>query len=136
MSPQRHMKGYIHNIEEATIANTDFRRVVYTGAHSQLVLMNLRPGEEIGSEVHADVDQFFRFEKGEGKVFIDGAEHAVRDGSAVIIPAGAEHNVSNTSTTDDLKLYTIYSPAEHKDGTIHPTKAEAVEEHFDGITTE
>ncbi len=130
------MKGYIHNIEEATITNIDFRRVVYTGKHSQLVLMSLAPGEDIGSEVHEDVDQFFRFEKGEGKVVIDGAEHEVHDGSAVVIPAGAQHNVINTSGTDDLKLYTIYSPAEHKDGTVHPTKTDAVEEHFDGVTTE
>ncbi len=130
------MKGYIHNIEEETITNTDFRHVVYTGKHSQLVLMNLKPGEDIGSEVHENIDQFFRFEKGEGKVMIDGVDHEVRDGSAVVIPAGAQHNVVNTSTTDDLKLYTIYSPAEHKDGTVHPTKTEAVEEHFDGVTTE
>ncbi|GMU74320.1 MAG: hypothetical protein AMXMBFR44_5170 [Candidatus Campbellbacteria bacterium] len=130
------MKGYIENIEAATIANTDFRRVVYTGKHSQLVLMRLRPGEEIGSEVHEGVDQFFRFEKGEGKVVIDGAEHAVRDGSAAVVPAGAQHNVVNTSATEDLHLYTIYSPAEHKDKTVHATKAEAVEEHFDGVTTE
>lgn len=130
------MKGYTDNIEEATIANTDFRRVVYTGKHSQLVLMSLTPGEDIGSEVHEGVDQFFRFEKGEGKVVIDGAEHDVHDGSAVVIPAGAQHNVVNTSATDDLKLYTIYSPAEHKDGTVHSTKADAVEEHFDGVTTE
>lgn len=129
-------KGYVDNIEHETLQNGDFRRVVYTGAHSQLVLMNLKPGEDIGSEVHEGIDQFFRFEKGEGKVMIDGTEHAVRDGSAVIIPAGAQHNVVNTSTTDDLKLYTIYSPAEHKDGTVHPTKGSAVEEHFDGITTE
>lgn len=130
------MKGYIHNIEEETITNTGFRRVVYTGKHSQLVLMSLKPGEDIGSEVHEGVDQFFRFEKGEGKVVIDGAAHEVRDGSAVVIPAGAQHNIVNTSATDDLKLYTIYSPAEHKDGTVHLAKADAVEEHFDGVTTE
>ncbi len=129
-------KGFVQNIEEVTLTNSDFRRVLYTGKYSQLVLMNLRPGEEIGSEVHHDVDQFFRFEKGEGKVVIDGAEHLVSDGVAVIVPAGAEHNVVNTSTTDDLKLYTIYSPAEHKDGTIAATKADVVEEHFDGTTTE
>lgn len=131
-----HMKGFVHNIEEATMANNDFRRVLYTGKHSQLVLMNLKPGEEIGSEVHGDTDQFFRFEKGQGKVVIDGVEHSVSDGSAVIVPAGAQHNVVNTSADENLKLYSIYSPAEHKDGTVHPTKADAVEEHFDGVTTE
>ncbi len=129
-------KGYVENIEEATIANADFRRVVYTGAFSQLVLMNLRPGEEIGSEVHDTHDQFFRIDSGEGTVVIDGVEHAITDGSAVVVPAGAQHNVINTSASQDLKLYTIYSPAEHKDGTVHATKADAAEEHFDGVTTE
>lgn len=130
------MKGYIQHIEEETTKNSDFRRVVYTGKYSQLVLMNLRPGEEIGAEVHQDVDQFFRFEAGSGLVVIDGVEHVVGDGFGVVVPAGAEHNVINTSTTEDLKLYTIYSPAEHKDGTIAATKADVVEEHFDGTTTE
>jgi mannose-6-phosphate isomerase-like protein (cupin superfamily) len=130
------MKGYVQNIEEVTIANSDFRRVLYTGKHSQLVLMSLRPHEDIGMEVHEDVDQFFRIEKGEGTVVIDGAEHTVRDGSAVIVPAGAQHNVINTSDANDLKLYTIYSPAEHKDGVVVVAKADAVEEHFDGVTTE
>lgn len=133
---KKYMKGYIQNIEEATIANTDFRRVVYTGKYNQLVLMSLRPNEEIGLETHTDVDQFFRFEKGEGKVVIDGGEHVVRDGSAVIVPAGASHNVINTSEIEDLKLYTIYSPPEHKDGTVVAMKSDAVEEHFDGVTTE
>ncbi|MFA5991175.1 MAG: cupin domain-containing protein [Candidatus Doudnabacteria bacterium] len=130
------MTGYIANLEEITISNTDFRRVLYTGKHSQLVLMSLRAGEEIGAEVHT-LDQFFRFEKGMGKVVIDGVEHLVKDGSGVIVPAGANHNVINTGDTD-LKLYTIYSPAEHKDGTIRATKQEAIdnEEHFDGVTTE
>lgn len=130
------MTGYIANLEEITISNTDFRRVLYTGKHSQLVLMSLKPNEEIGAEVHT-LDQFFRFEKGTGKVVIDGAEHLVKDGSGVIVPAGANHNVINTGDAD-LKLYTIYSPAEHKDGTIRATKQEAInnEEHFDGVTTE
>lgn len=131
-------KGFAADIETDTVKNTDFRRVLYTGKYSQLVLMCLKAGEEIGSEVHDDIDQFFRFEEGEGKVVIDGAEHAVKDGSAVIVPAGAEHNVINTSKTADLKLYTIYSPPEHQDKTIHTTKAEAeaAHEHFDGKTTE
>jgi len=132
------LKGYVANIERETIKNTDFRRVLYTGKHSQLVLMSLKPGEEIGEETHSDVDQFFRFEKGEGKVIIDGVEHSVKDGSAVIVPAGARHNVINTSKRADLKLYTIYSPPEHRDGVVHHTKKEAMssEEHFDGKTTE
>jgi len=131
-------KGFAADIEKDTIENTDFRRVLYTGKYSQLVLMSLKPGEEIGSEVHDDIDQFFRFEEGEGKVVIDGVEHAVKDGSAVIVPAGAEHNVINTSETADLRIYTIYSPPEHQDKTIHTTKAEAEasHEHFDGNTTE
>jgi len=131
-------KGFAADIEKDTVENTDFRRVLYTGKYSQLVLMSLKPGEEIGSEVHDDIDQFFRFEQGEGKVVIDGVEHAVKDGSAVIVPAGAEHNVINTSQTADLRIYTIYSPPEHQDKTIHTTKAEAEasHEHFDGKTTE
>ncbi len=131
------MNGYIANLEDITLSNTDFRRVLYTGKHSQLVLMSLRPGEEIGEEVHT-LDQFFRFEKGVGKVVIDDVESEVKDGSGVIVPAGAKHNVINTSADADLKLYTIYSPAEHKDGTVRSTKAEALanEEHFDGVTTE
>ena len=132
------MKGYEANIEELTLANSDFRRVLYTGKYSQLVLMSLEPGEEIGSEVHADVDQFFRFEKGTGKVVIDGLDRAVADGDAAIVPAGAEHNVVNTSSLEPLKLYTIYSPPEHRDGVVRATKedAEKDEEHFDGVTTE
>ena len=131
------MNGFVNNLEQATLDNSDFRRVLYTGKHSQLVLMNLKPGEEIGEEIHT-LDQFFRFEKGTGKVIIDDVEHEVKDGSAVIVPAGAKHNVINTSTSDDLKLYTIYSPPEHKDGTVRATKAEALaeEEHFDGKTSE
>lgn len=129
------MKGFIQNIEEETLSNSDYRRVLYTSKHSQLVLMVLRHGEEIGEEIHEDNDQFFRFESGEGKVIIDGLEHEVSDGFAVLIPAGAKHNVMNTGA-EDLKLYTIYSPAHHKDGTIHHTKADQVEEEFDGVTSE
>lgn len=128
------MKGYITNIEEATLENEDYRRVLYTGKNSQLVLMNLAVGEEIGEETH-HLDQFLRFEAGEGKVILDGVEHAVSDGSAVVIPQGTRHNVLNTGSTH-LKLYSIYSPAEHKDGTVHKTKADEKEEHFDGVTTE
>jgi mannose-6-phosphate isomerase-like protein (cupin superfamily) len=132
------MKGYVTAIEKETRKNTDFRRVLYTGKHSQLVLMSLEPGEEIGEETHQDVDQFFRFEKGEGKVIIDSVEHLVKDGHAVIVPAGARHNVVNTSKRAKLKLYTIYSPPEHQDGVVRHTKKEAMasEEHFDGRTTE
>ncbi|MDP2789532.1 MAG: cupin domain-containing protein [bacterium] len=132
------MQGFNQNIEQATLDNTYFRKVLYTAKHSQLVLMALQPGEEIGMEVHADNDQFFRFEAGQGKVLIDGNEHVVQDGSAVIVPAGAQHNVINTSVTESLKLYTLYSPAHHKDGIVRTTKAEAVanEADFDGQTTE
>ncbi len=132
------MKGYVINIEEETEKNADFRRVLYTGKHSQLVLMSIKPGEEIGEETHEDVDQFFRFEGGEGKVTIDGVEHRVKDGDAVIVPASARHNVMNTSKRANLKLYTIYSPPEHQDGVVHHTKEEAMasKEHFDGRTTE
>jgi len=132
------MKGYVTGLESAARENSDFRRVLYTGKNSQLVLMCLSPGEEIGMEVHETHDQFFRFEEGEGKVIIDGKEHPVRDGSGVIVPAGAQHNVINTSKTAKLKLYTIYSPPEHMDKVIRHTKkeAEASEEHFDGKTTE
>ena len=132
------MKGFKSNIEKETLANNNFRHVLYTGKHSQLVLMNLKPGEEIGEEVHKTIDQFFRFEKGEGVVSIDGVKHKVADGDAVIVPAGAKHNVTNTSKTAELKLYTIYSPPEHIDGTVRKTKAEAIAkpEEFDGKTTE
>ena len=132
------MKGFVTSIEKETGKNTDFRHVLYTGKYSQLVLMSLRPGEEIGMETHSDVDQFFRFEAGEGKVIIDGAEHRVTDGDAVIVPAGARHNVVNTSKRSALKLYTIYSPPEHQDKVVRHTKSEAMasEEHFDGRTTE
>jgi mannose-6-phosphate isomerase-like protein (cupin superfamily) len=131
-------KGFVADIERETVQNSDFRRVLYTGKFSQLVLMSLKPGEEIGEETHDDVDQFFRFEAGEGKVVIDDVEHAVKDGSAVIVPSGAKHNVMNTSKTADLRLYTIYSPPEHQDKVVRKTRAEAMaqEEHFDGKTTE
>jgi len=132
------MKGFKSNIEKDTLGNNNFRRVLYTGKNSQLVLMNLRPNEEIGEEVHETIDQFFRFEKGEGIVSINGAKQKVTDGDAVIVPAGASHNVMNTSKTADLKFYTIYSPPEHQDGTVRKTKADALAkpEEFDGKTTE
>lgn len=131
------MKGYVANIEEASLENDDFRQVLYTAPFSQLVLMSLAPGEEIGEEVH-EGDQFIRCDEGEGLAFIDGAEHAITDGFAVLVPAGARHNIRNTSTSDAMKLYTLYAPPHHKDGTIHATKAiaEASEEEFDGVTTE
>jgi len=132
------MKGFNANIEKETLANDNFRKVLYTSKHSQLVLMSLKPGEEIGMEVHNENDQFFRFEQGQGKVIIDGNEYEVSDGSAVVVPSGAQHNVVNISDSDDLKLYTIYSPAHHKDGIVRATKAEAEanEAEFDGQTTE
>ncbi|MCC7160214.1 cupin domain-containing protein [Candidatus Nomurabacteria bacterium] len=132
------MKGYYANIEKDTLENTNFRKVLYTGKNSQLVLMSLKPKEDIGMEVHPDNDQFFRFEKGMGKVFIDGNEYEVSDGSVIIVPAGAEHNVVNVSEAEDLKLYTIYSPAHHLDGVVRATKEEAEKDSpdFDGKTTE
>lgn len=132
------MKGFHTDIEKATLDNNNFRQVLYTGKHSQLVLMSLKPGEEIGTEIHADNDQFFRFEQGQGKCVIDGNEYEVADGTAIVVPAGAEHNIINTSETEDLKMYTIYSPAHHKDKIVRLTKAEAEanEADFDGITTE
>jgi len=132
------MKGFHANIEKITLENENFREVLYTEKHSQLVLMSLKPNEEIGMEVHPDNDQFFRFEKGQGKCIIDGNVYPVQDGSAIIIPAGSNHNIINTSSTDPLKMYTIYSPAHHKDRTIHQTKAiaESSKEEFDGVTTE
>lgn len=132
------MKGFTIDIEKSAFENTNFRKVLYTSKHSQLVLMSLAPNEEIGMEVHPDNDQFFRFESGSGKVFIDGNEYEVEDGSAVVVPAGAEHNVINTSGAEDLKLYTIYSPAHHKDGVVRATKKEAELDspEFDGKTAE
>jgi len=132
------MKGFRANIENETLENENFRKVLYTSKHSQLVLMSLRPGEEIGMEVHPDNDQFFRFEKGQGRAEIDGNEYELKDGVAVVVPAGARHNIINTSDSEDLKLYTIYSPAHHKDGVVRATKEEAEDDspEFDGITTE
>jgi mannose-6-phosphate isomerase-like protein (cupin superfamily) len=130
--------GFIADIEKETKKNTDFRRVLYTGEKSQFVLMCLQPMEDIGMETHNDIDQFFRFEEGHGTVVINGKEHAVKDGSGVIVPCGSKHNVLNTSKTDVLKLYTIYSPPNHLDKVVRKTKQDALakEEHFDGKTTE
>lgn len=133
------MNGFNIDLEKETLTNDDFRRVLYTGKNSQLVLMSLKPGEEIGSEVHDDIDQFFRFEDGQGKVVIDGREIEVIDGSGIVVPAGAEHNVINTSEASLLKLYTVYSPPEHKNNTVHKTKEEAeadTDHHFDGVVSE
>lgn len=130
------MNGFTANIEQATLENTDFRRVLYTGKHSQLVVMSIPPGEEIGEEVH-ELDQFIRIEGGQASVVVDGAAHKLAADDAIIIPHGTRHNVINTKS-EDLKLYSIYSPPEHKDGTVHTTKQDAREheEHFDGKTTE
>jgi mannose-6-phosphate isomerase-like protein (cupin superfamily) len=121
------MTGYHTDIEKKSIENNYFREVLFTGPHSQLVVMALKPGEDIGQETHPDADQFIRVEAGEGKAVLDGQEYALADGSALVIPAGAEYNVINTSSTEALKLYTVYTPPEHPDGTIHKTKAEAEE---------
>ncbi|MFA5967118.1 MAG: cupin domain-containing protein [Patescibacteria group bacterium] len=131
------MKGYVADIGQETKTNTNFRKVLYTGHHSQLVLMSLKPGEDIGAEVHPNVDQFFRFEQGTGQIVIDASVHEIKAEFAAIVPAGAEHNVINTGT-EDLRLYTIYSPAEHQDGIARVTKADAIAqpEEFDGKTTE
>ena len=129
------MKGFIDDIEKLTEENDNFREVLYTGKHMQLVLMTLQPGEDIGLEVHEGHDQFFRFEEGEGEVVIDGVTTPIEDDDAVIVPAGAEHNVVNTGD-EPLRFYTIYSPPEHRDGVLHATKADETEEHFDGKTTE
>jgi mannose-6-phosphate isomerase-like protein (cupin superfamily) len=131
------MNGFVTNIEEDTLENEDFRRVLYTAKNTQLVLMSLRGNEEIGEETH-QLDQFIRVEAGQGLAVLDGVAHRLSDGSAIVIPAGTRHNVINVSDTDELKLYTLYSPPEHRDGTVHKTKSEAIEheEHFDGKTTE
>jgi mannose-6-phosphate isomerase-like protein (cupin superfamily) len=131
------MKGFVDDIEKLTTENEDFRRVLYTGKNIQLVLMSLKPGEEIGAEVHSDRDQFFRVETGEGEVRIDGNSSRIKDDDAIIVPAGARHNIVNTGN-QPLRLYTLYAPPEHRDGTVHRTKAvaDASEEHFDGKTTE
>ncbi len=131
------MKGYVGNIEKETEGNENFRRVLYTAKHSQLVVMALKPGEEIGEEVH-DLDQFIRIEKGSGVAILDGVEHNVEADYAIVVPEGTRHNVVNTSN-EPMKLYTVYSPPEHKDKTVHPEKADAMKDegdHFDGKTTE
>ncbi len=120
------MTGFVGNIEQQTLANTNFRQVLFTGIHSQLVLMKLIPNEDIGMEVHPNVDQFFRIESGEGKVVMNGKESIVSDGFAFVVPAGTQHNVVNTSSEKELKLYTIYSPPNHPDGTVHATKQDAM----------
>ncbi len=132
------MKGYKSNIESDTLENTNFRKVLYSGKHLQLVLMTLKVGEEIGEEIHHENDQFFRFESGTGKCFIDGNEYSVKDGDALIVPAGAKHNVINADTKKEFKMYSIYAPPHHKDGILRATKAEAEAngEDFDGVTTE
>jgi mannose-6-phosphate isomerase-like protein (cupin superfamily) len=131
-------KGFAAQIEQDTIKNSAFRKVVYTGEHMQLVLMSLNPNQDIGMEVHPTNDQFFRIEKGMGKCIINGNEYPLEDGVAIVVPAGAEHNIINTSDVDELKLYTIYAPAHHKADIVRITKEEAVsrEEEFDGKTTE
>lgn len=128
------MNGYITDIEKETIENDNYRQVLYTGNYSQLVLMSIEPGDEIGAEVHG-LDQFIRLEKGSGKAVLDGEKHDLKADHAVVIPAGTEHNVVNTGE-ETMKLYSIYSPPEHKEGTIHENKADEREEHFDGETTE
>ncbi|MGE5413664.1 MAG: cupin domain-containing protein [Syntrophomonadaceae bacterium] len=131
------MRGFVNDIEDLTEHNGDFRRVLYTGKNLQLVLMSIAPGEDIGEEIHPDRDQFFRVEKGKGEVTIDGRKTRIESDSAILVPAGAKHNVKNTGDKP-LKLYTLYGPPEHKDGTVHATKAEALAamEHFAGKTTE
>lgn len=123
------MVGYVTNIEKDTLENEDYRRVLFTGKNTQLVLMTLAPGDEIGSEVHEEHDQFIRVEAGSGVVRLDDEEHALEDGAAVVIPAGTRHNVINTSSAEKLRLYTLYSPPEHPDGTVHRTKADDPEDH-------
>ena len=132
------MKGFKTDIENDTLGNNNFRKVLYSGSHLQLVLMSLNAGEEIGEEVHHDNDQFFRFESGNGKCIIDGNNYTVTNGDVIIIPAGAKHNIINTDSNAELKMYTIYAPPHHKDGIVRATKkdAENNEEEFDGKTTE
>ncbi len=129
------MKGFVEDIEKLTEENNDFRRVLYTANHLQLVLMALKPGEDIGEEVHDDRDQFFRIETGSGEIVIDGAVSPVRSAMAIVVPAGARHNLRNIGT-EPLRLYTLYAPPEHRHGTVHRTKADVTEEHFDGKTSE
>ncbi|MCL4435899.1 MAG: cupin domain-containing protein [Thaumarchaeota archaeon] len=131
------MKGYVVNIGKTTEENKNFRKVLYTAKNSQLVVMSLKPSEDIGEEVH-HLDQFLRIEQGTGKAVLNGVEHKIAAEWAVLVPAGTKHNIINTSKTEEMKLYTLYSPPNHEDGTVHVTKAdaEASEEHFDGKTTE
>ncbi len=132
------MKGYKENIEKLTVENTNFRKVLYTGKNLQLVLMSLKPGEDIGMEIHPDNDQFFRIDAGMGKAVIDGNEYELTDGDAVVVPAGAEHDIINVSADEDLKIYTIYGPSHHHDQIVRATKEDAManEADFDGVTTE
>ncbi len=127
------MTGFVGNIDELTLANTNFRQVIYTGQHAQLVLMSLNPNEDIGVEIHATTDQFLRIEKGEGKVIMNGEETPIKAGSAIVVPAGTEHNIINTSTENPLKIYTVYAPSHHKDGTVHKTKVDAVNDQEDHL---
>jgi mannose-6-phosphate isomerase-like protein (cupin superfamily) len=121
------MKGFVDNIEKLTLNNINFRKVLFTGKYCQLVVMSLKPGEEIGMEVHSDVDQFFRVDSGTGKVVMGTVEKRLKDGFAIVVPAGTKHNIINTSKTEDLKLYTVYSPPNHPKGTVHKTYEEAEE---------
>lgn len=130
------MKGYVANIEKLSLQNENFRKVLYTAKNCQLVVMSLKPGEDIGEEIH-QLDQFFRCEKGQGKAVLNDVPHEISDGFAVVVPAGTKHNIINTSKNEPLKLYTVYSPPNHRDGVVHKTKADAEkdEEHFDGVTS-
>jgi mannose-6-phosphate isomerase-like protein (cupin superfamily) len=125
--------GFLGDIDELTIQNTDYRRVLFTSEHNQLVVMSLKPGDDIGKEVH-DVDQFFRFEAGKGKIIMDDFSSEVSDGDSIIVPSGVKHNIMNISKTEDLKLYSVYSPPNHRKDVVHKTKADAIEEPFDGKT--
>ncbi len=127
------MTGFVNDIDKLTTENTNFRQVLYTGQHAQLVLMSLQPSEDIGLEVHETTDQFIRIEQGEAKVVMNGEEQVIREGSAIVVPAGTNHNVINTSSTEHLKLYTVYSPPHHKDQTIHKTKADAENDTADHL---
>ncbi len=131
------MKGFVTNIEQETLENDDFRRVLYTAENCQLVVMSIAAGEEIGAEVH-DVDQFIRIEEGTGQCVLNDVERELTDGSVIVVPAGVRHNIINTSTSDAMKLYTLYSPPHHEDGVVHKTKADAMkdDEEFDGETTD
>lgn len=131
------MKGYVQNIEQKTLANEYFREVLYTDERMQIVVMSLLPNEDIGEEVH-ELDQFIRIEKGSGKAILDGVEHSISDGTAILVPKGTRHNIINISSTEAMKLYTLYAPPDHKDHVIHKTKADALASDvpFDGVTSE